>query len=598
MLTAWRNIGAFLGAHRLILSVALLLTFLIKAPVLLFPSVAGDEYRGINLYHYGNLAVDEDFYISRGKEVLEGHALGNPLMREGKEEYQDYYFTINEQALVGPLRLLGLGEKLNVATLYAVYNTLGLFALILLIYFFALELFPAKLFATAVAVFVVSGYSILDHRAFFEPVFNMYGRSLHPYLSSLAFFGYLVLCLRVLKTHSVLRLALAGVLFGALSYIYSYAWTFAALFNGFLLVFFVMRREWRAVKTLFFVSLLGGVISIYNVAQTYLYLVSAAGQQAIFFYGAKFGRSLAYGKLGPAILFLFGGFAYRKRGEWGWPVILALLLAGWFAINQQFVTGLSIQSNHYLWYYTTPALIIALSYAFFSLVPYARLRAALLVLAISVSLCNTAVEQYRAFMQTLPERLSEQRYRPILDALKAAAPPAVVLAADDAPELLVTVYTPHDIFWESVLGKFNDNPVERHQDALLLFLYLNREARMRPDAYLLRILPDTNNHSSYRRIYRDIEGYYSGLSRREYEAWEGRGDESFLGYRKALLASLMRRYEAFADNPRGFETLLDRYGVRFVLLDKKRQAEWDLGALSGLTLAAASGEVFLFERSQ
>ena len=588
-------VRTFLREHRLVLGIAFLLVLIIKAPVFFFPYVADDAYRGINLYHYGNLAVDEDFYLTRGKEVLEGHSLGNPLMREGKESYLDYYFTVNEAVLVGPFRLLGLEDSIDIVALYTFYNTIGIFLLVLFIYFFALELLRDKLFAAATAVFVVSGYSILDHRAFFEPVFNMYGRSLHPYLSSLALFGYLTLCLKAVRIQSTMRMLVAGAMFGALSFIYSYAWTFAALWNSFLFLIFICKKDWAAAKTLFYISLFGGLISIYNVARTYLYLVSEAGQQSILFYGAKFGRFLSYSKIGPAAIILFGILAYKQKEKTGALATLALLLAGWFVINQQLLTGLSIQSNHYLWYYTFPAFIIALTYAFFSLVRKERVRTILLILGICISLGNTAVEQYRAFAETLPERLYEQHYAPLLDVL-AKEQESVVLAADDDPELLITVYTPHDILWESILGKFNDNPIQRHMDALAIFLYLNTDARRGPRAYLIKEL-GSEGTSLYERIYRDIEVYYSGKGLHEYTLWSESGNVGFARYRSALLASFMRRYESLLKDPLGFEKLLDRYGVKWVLWDKNRQPEWDLGALTGLREVVSSGGVSLFKRS-
>lgn len=586
----------FVREHRVILALAFLLTLIIKAPVLFFPAVAGDAYQGINIYHHANLAVDEDFYLSRGKEVLEGHSLGNPLMREGKETNPDYYFNITEKILVGPFYVLGLGDRINIAILYNFYNTIGLFVLIILIYFFALELKSDKLFAAVVAIFVVSGCSLLGFRAFFEPVFNMYGRSLTPYISSLAFFSYAFLCVRALKNPSVRRSLVVGAVFGAMSYLYSYAWTFTLIFNGFLFLIYAVKRDWRRVKHIAFISAVGMLLAAYNVARTILFFSSPAGQQFLYFYGAFYGHALAYKKLGPLLLLSFGLFAYKNRTDNSVPILYALLFAGWFSINQQIITGVSIQPNHYLLYFTVPVFVIVFLYVFWSLVKNERAKMIVGIVLISVFLINTSGEQYRAFSRTLPERLYEQNYQPILDILKAAPYPGVVFAADDDPELLVTVYTPHDLFWQWGLARFNDNPLERHKDALMVYLFLNTEARKDPGAYLNRILSEKENPSSYQQIYQGIEGFYSGFALENYYLRLDQKDKNLLQQRRELISSLVTEYTILAKDPDGFEKLLTRYGVDWVLWDKNRQPEWDLSVLRGLKLVSRQNNIFLFER--
>ena len=57
---------------------AVLLTLVIELPLILYPLVTHDTYRGINIAHFGS---DEHFYLTRGKEALEGHTLGNSVLR-------------------------------------------------------------------------------------------------------------------------------------------------------------------------------------------------------------------------------------------------------------------------------------------------------------------------------------------------------------------------------------------------------------------------------------------------------------------------------------------------------------------------------------
>src|SRR3989338_466828 len=101
-----------------------MLVLLIEAPLIAFPYHAGDAYQGINIAHYGN---DEHHYLTRGKEILEGYALGQMYLSEWKNSPDSFQMNI-EQIYLMPIRLLG-GEKADVATLYNVMNGIGVFML-------------------------------------------------------------------------------------------------------------------------------------------------------------------------------------------------------------------------------------------------------------------------------------------------------------------------------------------------------------------------------------------------------------------------------------------------------------------------------------
>jgi len=144
-------------AHGWIISGSFLLTIIIFAPLLVFPGVIKDKYQGININHFGG---DAHYYLTRGKEVLDGHGLGSPMLREGKNG-ADVQLSYSEYILLAPIKLLGLEKKFNIVSIYNVYNFIGVFFLILLIYFFVLQLSDSKLLSIATALFVVGGYSIV-----------------------------------------------------------------------------------------------------------------------------------------------------------------------------------------------------------------------------------------------------------------------------------------------------------------------------------------------------------------------------------------------------------------------------------------------------
>src|SRR3990167_5034303 len=90
--------------HYFVLILAFFLTIVILMPVILYPFISGESYQGINIAHFG---TDAHFYLTRMKDAMDGHSSGNSVLREGKDQ-QDNFFTYNEQILAAPLRMLGI----------------------------------------------------------------------------------------------------------------------------------------------------------------------------------------------------------------------------------------------------------------------------------------------------------------------------------------------------------------------------------------------------------------------------------------------------------------------------------------------------------
>ena len=83
MVVAWtKRILQVIVSHRLIIINSLVLTTIVSAPLFLFPLMNRDVYQGINT---ANFDRDQLYYLTRGKEVLQGYHLGNAVLREGKE---------------------------------------------------------------------------------------------------------------------------------------------------------------------------------------------------------------------------------------------------------------------------------------------------------------------------------------------------------------------------------------------------------------------------------------------------------------------------------------------------------------------------------
>src|SRR3989344_1486183 len=95
--------------HYFFLAVAFLaMTVLVEAPLIVFPSIASEAYQGINIAHFGN---DEHHYLTRAREILDGHSLGQPYLSEGKDLPDSFHSDV-ENVLLFPISLLGLGSSI------------------------------------------------------------------------------------------------------------------------------------------------------------------------------------------------------------------------------------------------------------------------------------------------------------------------------------------------------------------------------------------------------------------------------------------------------------------------------------------------------
>ena len=119
----YKKIKSVVSEHKGILFCSFFMVILIFAPLMIFPNIIKDQYQGININHFG---TDADFYLTRGKEILDGNDLGSTLLREGKNE-QDPFFSYSEYILLAPIKLLGLAQKVNIVSVYNAYNFIGIF---------------------------------------------------------------------------------------------------------------------------------------------------------------------------------------------------------------------------------------------------------------------------------------------------------------------------------------------------------------------------------------------------------------------------------------------------------------------------------------
>jgi len=622
--------------HRWPLVAFVALALLVEAPLIAFPFYAGERYQGINIAHFGN---DGHFYLSRAKEVLEGHSLGQPYLAEGKDN-PDSFLVNAEQIAVVPLRLLGL-QEVDIVTYYNILNFLGIIALLTLIYFFVLALSKNILLSATTAMFVIGGYLLIENgtiisvalrgRDIFYSNFNIFGRSNFPYMALIPFFGFLVLTYHAVFSGNVWRasvrreisataelaslkqsspqkflaalapyrsLMAAGALFGLLFYLYLYAWTFAIAFLGALFVTSLLWRTYYGAIAATAIGLIGLLIGSYKLFSFYSLYTSEWAPQLSHFFLTIESRQFIMSMTGFATAFLFALYAYVCRDDRNNFFILALIAAGWIVLEQQLITGRTVQYGHYYWYFVVPISIIVSIYMGTRLIPDSlrRFRTLTCVGLIVAAFVHTAGTQYKSFWTTVEGKLREQDFAPILVQLQKESP-AVVLN-DPGPQtypFLVTIYTPHDVYWlqSATTSIF---PMEHFKEALLTYLYLNKDARKDPVAYLRASLASTT-YNAYTIMYEDIESFEMGIHLSKYRAPMPRTDMDILAAREKFLPEFEREYRALLPNARTTRLLLEGRGIRYVLWDKRETPEWDLSVLEPLTVIATSTDIMLYSLS-
>ena len=284
---------------------------------------------------------------------------------------------------------------------------------------------------------------------------------------------------------------------------------------------------------------------------------------------------------------------YLRGRDANTPFIAAIIAAGWIAVNQQLITGRVVQYGHYFWYFISPLSIIIAAYLLWRILP-PRLARVLPILIIGLGFFNIAGQQYRAFQADLPAKLHEQVYAPVIDALNTR-PKGVVLsgAGFESDTLLIPIYTDNDLYW-SPAATTHQFSMDQFKEGLLLHLYLNRDARKNPAGYLRKALA-SHTQNEYTYMYKEIEGFYSGLDYKAYHRTLAAGEESFGGLRERLLGEITVLYSKRFSSATNVEQLLNERGVRYVIWDISIYPEWDISIFKGLKEITRSGSVVLYE---
>jgi len=593
------------------LGLFVLLALLIEAPLIAFPFFAGERYQGINIAHFGN---DEHYYLTRAREVLDGHSLGQPILAEGKENPDSFLYN-DEQIVMSPFTMTRTTGFVDVVTYYNVLNFAGLIILLTLIFFLIRALSDDPHISAAAAIFAVGGYLLIENgtilsviahgKDIFYDTFNIFGRSNFPYMPLIPFYGALIAVyyaltrpLRWPPRENIAAYAYvltAGVLFGLLFYLYFYAWTFMLAILGSLTLAALALRKWDAALQCIAIASIGLLIGGAKLVAFYSLYTSPAADQLAHFFLSIDNRQFIMSTTGLATALLFAFYFYMRRGDPNNLFIFALIAAGWVALEQQMITGRTVQYGHYYWYFIVPLSILVSIYMGMRLIPdrMSRFRVVLSALLIVVAFIHTGGTQYKSFFTTAENKLREQDFAPVLARLSEEAP-AVVLGdpGGESYPFLTTIYTPHDLYWNNA-ATVSIFSMEYLKEVFFVYLYLDKDTRDDPAGYLRASLASTSN--AYTVMYQNIESVEADISLTRYSSPSA--DTEILTARERLLPILESEYRARVPNALAVRNILIENGVRYILWDKRGTPKWDLSTLSPLTLIATSTDIELYSLS-
>lgn len=553
----------FCREHKLVLISAVLMAILIFLPVILTPFLVGDEYRGINSGIFEN---DEWFLMAKGKEILDGHNLGNIFLNEGKDWYNTSQ-TYIEYLILAPVKILNLSEKASIATIYQIYGFLGVVAAILLIYFFVFQVSGDKLLGTIIALFVLGGYNLVTNFRLLDPPgsdFNIYLRPILPISSLVALFIFLNLLVKSLKSQELRNGVWAGAALGATFYIYFFCWTYALTIVLLLICIYLFKKDFEQIKKLTIIFSLGILIGSYVLLQLILINQSEVGQRILFFYQNIQSRSFVFSRIAAFPIILFLVLIIRKSwGNKNLPLIFAIILTSNVVINQQLVTGRTMQPFHYFLYFVTPMSILVILFMIWELINKRHAKTFLFIILMLVIYVNLATHQYRATLGTLPMKRYVQRYSSVINFLnKNYSLNGSILASDQYYGILLATYTKHDLFWNHFATIMNTS-YDRITESFCVYAYLNRDSRNDFQRYFSRNIESIDDLDYYRPFFENIieyERHKTGLER------------------DVISAALNKKCENITSG--GIVDVLKKYRVDYIVWDKNRNPEIDLDPLA------------------
>ena len=443
------------------LAVALFVAISVGFPELYFVYDVGKKIQGAPLMG----AAAEEHYLASMREAYDGrYVLSNTY---SIPKNIPFLYPEGGEVVAGFLsRVTGLG----VISFNTLMKFLSPFVLFLFVYKLAFFAGRNKYAALLSAAFVILGsnlaarpdelFNLFGFGKGYHPGFNNYFRPINPEISSILFFGYLVLFYKFLKSPRILSAILLGFILGASFYFYLFTWTFLLVLTGLFLIFSFVVKNYEQAKKISFSLIVAAILSIPYWLATFKAITSPVYAEAALRFGMKAGRSLfisgSLALVASIAVFLFIRYLLRRSrniDKSDASIFGALFgLTTLIVYNQQVITGQSIQSPHYHLMTTVPMLIIFtvfLAWNFLQKINFFKKKSSnVAIVAVAVGFLflnnfNWQMFSYNNVKQTAYER---QEYMPVIKWAEENISENSMIFANTVISSLVPVFTPLDIY--------------------------------------------------------------------------------------------------------------------------------------------------------
>lgn len=431
-------IAGFLKKYYPIILLAIIVGALTAAPEFFIRQKLADGYQGI----YRVLSDDEPYYLTRGREIKDGHVfLANTYLAEHKNSHASQ-FWLPDYLLAKPLAWLGVGAPAG----YAFYDFCWPAVLTIFIYIIFWLLTGSRFFSLAGTSLAQLGIFLAD-----------FNRSPSPQFIFIFWLTLFILLLNFLCRPGKKYLILAALNLGLLFYIYPYYWMFYLVFIVLLVAFSRFKNKnfnWRP-----WLYLLAGALII---ALTYFISVAANLKNPIYneslsrigLIATHFPSGLKIVFLSLVIIILTAIFYKKKIINLEQPVIFLISanLAAALAANQHVVTGRNLEFSSHFLMISQFCFMFSLVYLSQALMKFfsERFRQAAKVLIILTVISAVAfnINQVLAEQTALSEQdYYRQRYAPIFSWLDRNAEKDQAVFANSDISCFLPAYTANNVFY-------------------------------------------------------------------------------------------------------------------------------------------------------
>ncbi|MBX4189739.1 hypothetical protein KW791_00355 [Candidatus Parcubacteria bacterium] len=463
------------------------------------------NYRGIQM-----LGTDaEYFYMGQANRALyEDYSKGPFPNDPGKS----YYLTpkLGERMLALLSKVFGL----SVIDLNVVLKFVGPVLLFGILYGWIFELSSSRSLASLSPLFVIFGINLLNPRDLLNlrllhtslDSFLPYTRPFSPLISSLFLFPGLWGIHRLVSKGLSLRSSIAlGLITGFSLYEYVYTWTILTVVLGLYFLYFFILRDKTKIKSFIPSLLTHGVISLPVFLNSFKarldpdYIYTTARHGLVHTRTPILGSFVILGFL--ALLFLWPK-KFRDIRHFFLFVFLALIIV----LNQQIITGFTIQPGHYHWFYVKPLCVIVVGFIviyWIEKIVSIRKWATLLFVSIGlVLLFNGIVIQTNSYKANYHTFIKNQNYAPLLYFFDDSYPQEKNIWANYDLSVLIESYTHHSAL--NIFDYYSKSETERRNG-----IFLEYRLRGVSDKNITEIATQEKDYiisSLFGVYYRDLPG--------------------------------------------------------------------------------------------